>query len=96
MLSDSELRKRSGASAGEPEMKRILGFAVQANMPLGNLKTNLKGMLKAAGRDYKALSGVTIYEEPPEEPSKTPSGTAFIPPGQPLPAGVRVIDPRVQ
>lgn len=59
MLSDNELRKRTGAAAGEPEMKRILGFAVKPNMPIGNLKTNLQGMLKAAARDYKALSGVT-------------------------------------
>lgn len=60
MLSDSELRKRSGASAGDAEMKRILGFAVSPTMPLGNLKANLQGMLKAGARDYKFLSGVDL------------------------------------
>jgi hypothetical protein len=71
MLSDSELRKRSGASAGDAEMKRILGFAVSPTMPLGNLKTNLDGMLKAGARDYKALSGIDIGL-----PDEAPAGGA--------------------
>lgn len=58
MLSDSELRKRSGAAASNAEMSRIRSFSVSTTMPLGNMKTNLKKMRQSAARDYKAISGV--------------------------------------
>lgn len=89
MLSDSELRKRTGASAGDKEMTRILGFAVDPSMPLVNLRTNLQGMLKAGARDFKALSGVDISHQAADGPVQVttveeynalPSGTVYIDP----------------
>ena len=59
-LSDTELRKRSGAQINEREMQRILRFATDPNRPLGHNTTAVAGLLKSAARDYKALAGIDL------------------------------------
>jgi hypothetical protein len=59
-LSDTELRKRSGASITEPEFQRMLKFSTDPKKPLGHNITAVRGLLKAGARDYKALSGVDL------------------------------------
>lgn len=67
-LSDSELRKRSGAQVHEKEMQRILQFATDPNKPLDHNTIAVGGILKSAGRDYRALSGQSPHggEEEPQ------------------------------
>ena len=74
-LSDTELRKRSGAAINEKEMQRILRFATDPNRPIGHNTTAINGLLKSGARDYKALSGVDI------------SGGALEPDASPGPSG---------
>jgi len=62
-LSDTELRKRTGAAATKPEMQRILKFSTDPNKPIGHNMTAIQGLLKAGSRDYKALSGVGLLDE---------------------------------
>lgn len=57
-LSDSEMRKRSGASTTEPEFQRLLKFAADPEKPLGHNTTAVRGLLESGARDYKALAGV--------------------------------------
>jgi hypothetical protein len=59
-LSDTELRKRSGAQINEKEMQRLLRFTTDPNRPLGHNVTAVAGLLKSAARDYQALSGLDI------------------------------------
>lgn len=56
-LSDSELRKRSGASINEKEFQRLLGFTTDPNGTLQKNATNVAGLFNSAAREYKALSG---------------------------------------
>jgi hypothetical protein len=73
-LSDTELRKRSGAQINEKEMQRLLRFTTDPNKPLDHNTAAVSGLLKAGARDYKALSGLDIgiaeasgtNEEPPD------------------------------
>lgn len=66
-LSDTELRKRSGAQITEAEMKRLLRFVFDPTRPLDHNILAAEGMLKSSARDYKALSGV-------DPPGQTASG----------------------
>src|SRR5574341_22608 len=65
-LSDTELRKRSGASITEPEFQRMLKFSTDPTKPLGHNRTAIRGLLKSSARDYRALSGVDIGGEQAE------------------------------
>jgi hypothetical protein len=65
-LSDTELRKRSGAQINEAEMKRILRFALDPNRPLGHNTTAVAGLLKSADRDFRVLAGQSPGGESPE------------------------------
>ena len=69
-LSDTELRKRSGAAISPGEMQRILKFATDPNKPLDHNTMAVSGLLKSAARDYKALSGVDlgVANEPESDP----------------------------
>lgn len=78
-LSDTELRKRSGAQINEAEMQRILRFATDPNRPLGHNLTAVGGILKSGARDYQALSGVDPSGRPADTPGRGAargSGTA--------------------
>lgn len=56
-LSDTELRKRSGAQINDKEMQRLLQFTTDPKGTLGHNLTAVAGLLKSADRDYRALSG---------------------------------------
>lgn len=62
-LSDTELRKRSGAQINEKEMQRLLRFTTDPNRPIGHNLTAIAGLLKSAARDYRALSGIDLGGE---------------------------------
>jgi hypothetical protein len=81
-LSDTELRKRSGAQINEREMQRILRFATDPDRPLGHNTTAVDGILKSGARDYRALSGVDLsqgtLEETPAAPMTTLDKSALL------------------
>jgi len=76
-LSDTELRKRSGAQITEPEMKRLLRFVFDPTRPLDHNILAVEGMLKSSSRDYKALSGVL---PPGVQAPASGDGTGGLPP----------------
>ncbi len=65
-LSDSELRKRSGAQISVQEMNRMLRFTTDPTRPLDHNTTAVNGLLESSRRDYRSLSGI--------DPDKAESG----------------------
>lgn len=86
-LSDTELRKRSGAQINEKEMERLLRFTTDPNKPLGHNITAVEGLWSSGARDYKALSGMDLGQPPvvPQikdeaEYNALPAGAVYIDP----------------
>jgi hypothetical protein len=73
-LSDTELRKRSGAAVTLPEMKRILSFSTDPNQPYGHNITAINGLLKSSNRDYYNLSGGVWLSGAPDSEENDPLG----------------------
>jgi hypothetical protein len=76
-LSDTELRRRSGAQINAQEMQRMLRFTTDPNKPMGHNTRAVNNMIASSSRDHKALSGVALEEDA----SKTPERPKNVPPG---------------
>lgn len=76
-LSDSELRKRSGAAISPGEYQRILGFTVASSKQPDSNKTNLNRMISTLTRDLKTLGAdklrVPGEAEPLENGTRVPA-----------------------
>ena len=70
-LSDTELRKRSGAQINKAEMKRMMKFTTDPTRPLDHNLSAVDGMIQTGEREYRSLSGSSIpgLEAPPPPPS---------------------------
>ena len=79
-LSDTELRKRSGAQINDKEMMRLLRFTTDPTKPLDHNTTAVDGLIGASSRDYKALSGVDLPGFGAEVESTDTGGTDEEPP----------------
>lgn len=73
-LSDTELRKRSGAQINDKEMSRLLRFTTDPNKTVGHNTTALNGLLKSSNRDYHAMSGGVWLSGEPDSEQNDPLG----------------------
>lgn len=73
-LSDTELRKRSGAQINDKEMSRLLRFTTDPNKTVGHNTTALNGLLKSSNRDYHAMSGGVWLSGDPDSEQNDPLG----------------------